>query len=48
MDTVFLDNLFLDEMLAFSSEEYPSLHLEASEEDSKGEDNNADGFLSTD
>ena len=43
-----MDNLFLDEMLVFSSEEYPSLHLEASEEDSEGEDDNADGFLCTD
>jgi hypothetical protein len=42
MDAVFLNNSFLDEMPMFSSEEYSSL------EDSEEEDDNVDGFLSTD
>jgi hypothetical protein len=42
MDAVFFNNLFLDEMPVFSSEEYLSL------EDSEEEDDNVDGFLSTD
>ena len=42
MDAVFLNNSFLDEIPVFSSEEYLSL------EDSEEEDDNVDGFLSTD
>jgi hypothetical protein len=42
MDAVFLNNSFLDEIPVFSSEEYLSL------EDSEEENDNVDGFLSTD
>ena len=42
MDAVFINNSFLDEMPVFSSEEHLSL------EDSEEEDDNVDGFLSTD
>ena len=42
MDAVFLNNSFLDEIPVFSSEEYLNL------EDSEEEDDNVDGFLSTD
>jgi hypothetical protein len=42
MDAVFINNSFLDEMPVFSSEEHLSL------EDSQEEDDNVDGFLSTD
>ena len=46
MDAVFLDNSFLDEMLVFSSEEYST--PQASKEDSEEENDDVDGFLSTD
>ncbi|KAF8802444.1 hypothetical protein BYT27DRAFT_7260986 [Phlegmacium glaucopus] len=46
MDTIFLDNLFLDEMLTFPSEEDPS--LQASEEDPEAENDDVNGFLTTD
>ncbi|KAF8803594.1 hypothetical protein BYT27DRAFT_7260041 [Phlegmacium glaucopus] len=46
MDTISLDNSFLDEMLTFPNEEDPS--LQASEEDSEAENDDVNGFLSTD